>query len=100
MWLQVCRDRAGEFQPELFERYQRSEKAFMLSICQMYFSGVSTRKVSAILEELCGLEVSKSTVSQLVVSLDKELAAWRQRPLTKKYRYLIFDARYEKVAGL
>jgi transposase-like protein len=95
--LRVPKDRDGEFQTELFERYQRSEKALVLAMLQMYVEGVSTRKVSAITEALCGLEVSKSQVSALTAKLDAEIAEWRMRPLTEEYPYLIFDARYEKV---
>jgi transposase-like protein len=64
--LRVPKDRDGEFQTELFDRYQRSEKALVLAILEMYVEGVSTRKVSAITEALFGLEVSKSQVSALV----------------------------------
>src|ERR1039457_353608 len=95
--LMVPKDADGEFQTELFERYQRSEKAFVLALLQMYVEGVSTRKVSAITEALCGLEVSKSQVSALTQKLDAEVAEWRARPLSEEYPYLIFDARYEKV---
>ena len=95
--LMVPKDRDGEFQTELFERYQRSEKALVLAMLQMYVEGVSTRKVSAITEALCGLEVSKSQVSALTAKLDAEVAAWRSRPLTEAYPYLVVDARYEKV---
>ena len=69
----------------------------MCSSDLMYVEGVSTRKVSAITEALCGLEVSKSQVSALTQKLDAEVAEWRMRPLTEEYPYLIFDARYEKV---
>ncbi len=95
--LMVPKDRDGQFQTELFERYQRSEKALVAALLQMYVEGVSTRKVSAITEALCGLEVSKSQVSALTAKLDSEIAEWRTRPLTEEYPYLIFDARYEKV---
>jgi transposase-like protein len=95
--LMVPKDRDGEFQSELFERYQRSEKALVLALLQMYIEGVSTRKVRSITEALCGLEVSKSQVSALTAKLDAEIAEWRERPLTDEYPYLIFDARYEKV---
>jgi putative transposase len=95
--LMVPKDRDGEFQTELFERYQRSEKALVLAMLQMYVEGVSTRKVSAITEALCGLEVSKSQVSSLTAKLDAEIAEWRMRPLTLSYPYLVVDARYEKV---
>jgi len=93
----VPKDRDGEFQTELFERYQRSEKALVLAMLEMYVGGVSTRKVSAITEALCGLEVSKSQVSALTAKLDAEIEAWRMRPLTQLYPYLVVDARYEKV---
>jgi len=95
--LMVPKDRDGEFQTELFERYQRSEKALVLAMLEMYVGGVSTRKVSAITEALCGLEVSKSQVSALTVKLDAEIAEWRMRPLAQSYPYLVVDARYEKV---
>ena len=95
--LKVCRDRDGEFQSELFERYQRSEKALVLSIIEMYLWGVSTRKVEEVVETLCGLSVSKSQVSDLAKGLDEGLEVWRTRPLTVDYPYLIVDARYEKV---
>lgn len=67
------KDRDGQFQTELFERYQRSEKALLLAIMQMYLEGVSTRKVRANTEELCGLEISKSQVSALSQQLDEEI---------------------------
>jgi transposase-like protein len=91
--LLVPKDREGQFQTELFARYQRREKALVLSMLEMYIAGVSTRKVSAITEALCGLEVSRSQVSALAERLDLELSAWRNRPLEKVYPYLIIDAR-------
>ena len=95
--LLVPKDRAGRFQPSLFERYQRNEKALMLALAEMYVQGVSTRKVKAITEQLCGLTISKSQVSVLAKGLDEEIAAWRDRPLEVRYPYLMVDARYEKV---
>lgn len=94
--LNICRDRDGLFQQTVFERYQRSEKALVLGIAEMYFDGVSTRKVAHIMEELCGYSISKSQVSELAATLDGSLKIWRERRL-ERYRYLIFDARYEKV---
>lgn len=95
--LMVPKDREGRFQTELFEKYQRSEKALLLAIAEMYVQGVSTRKVKKITEELCGLEISKSQVSALAKGLDSEIDRWRQRPLVKRYPYLVVDALYEKV---
>ena len=95
--LRVPQDRAGTFSTELFARYQRSEQALVLGLMEMYLQGVSTRKVSAITEELCGTSFSKSHVSALAGKLDSELSAWRERPLTVAYPYLSVDARYEHV---
>jgi putative transposase len=95
--LEICRDRDGLFQPELFRRYQRSEQALVLSMIEMYLQGVSTRKVSRIVEELCGISISKSHVSQLASDLDKQLEQWRNRKLSQDYPYLVVDARYERI---
>jgi transposase-like protein len=95
--LMVPKDREGLFQTELFEKYQRNEKALVLTIAEMYLQGVSTRKVKKITEELCGLEISKSQVSMLTKSLDAEVTAWRTRKLSKRYPYLVVDARYERI---
>jgi putative transposase len=96
--LLVPKDREGRFQPSLFARYERSEKALVLALIEMYVKGVSTRKVTDIVEQLCGLSVSASQVSVLVKRLDAELAAWRSRSLAEKaYPYLTVDAHYEKV---
>ena len=95
--LMVPKDREGRFQTELFEKYQRSEKALLLAVAEMYVQGVSTRKVKKITEELCGLEISRSQVSGLVKQLDEEIGTWRKRPLVRSYPYLVVDARYEKV---
>src|SRR5207249_6883869 len=78
--LRVPRDRAGRFQPSLFARYQRSEQALVFALIEMYLKGISTRKVSAVVEQLCGATISASEVSALVKRLDGELEAWRTRP--------------------
>lgn len=95
--LRVPRDREGKFSTELFERYQRSEKALLTSLSEMYIKGVSTRKIKSITEELCGHEFSASTVSNINKTLDEQLDAFAQRSLGTKYPYVILDARYEKV---
>ena len=95
--LEVCRDRDGLFQTELFRRYQRSEQALVLSMTEMYLNGVSTRKVTNIVEELCGHSISRSHVSQLAADLDNKLNQWRKRKLTSTYPYLVVDARYERI---
>jgi len=95
--LRVPQDRQGRFRTEIFERYQRSEKALVGALTEMYVQGVSTRKVKAITEELCGHEFSASTISRMNQGLDKELEKFASRRLEDAYPYLILDARYEKV---
>ncbi len=95
--LRVPRDRNGEFSTALFERYGRSEKALVAALAEMYVQGVSTRKVKAITEELCGHTFSASAISSINKSLDAALARFAGRQLDDPYAYLILDARYEKV---
>jgi len=95
--LRVPQDRAGRFSTEVFERYQRSEKALVSTLSEMYVQGVSTRKVKAITEELCGHEFAASTVSAIVKRLDEQLSQCSSRSLDDAFPYLILDARYEKV---
>jgi transposase-like protein len=94
--LQVPQTRDVEFYPKSLERGVRSERALKLAVAEMYVQGVSTRKVTKITSELCGLDVSSSQVSRAAKLLDEELQAWRERPLGKLV-YLTLDARYEKV---
>lgn len=95
--LRVPQDRQGRFRTDVFERYQRSEKALVTALMEMYLQGVSTRKVKAITEELCGHEFSSATISRMVQQLDAELEKFARRRLEEAYPYLILDARYEKV---
>ncbi|GEM_PF-2708628 len=95
--LRVLQDRQGRFSTEIFERYQRSEKALVSALVEMYVQGVSTRKVKAITEPLCGHEFSASSVSRVNKTLDEQLAQFYQRPLEEPYPYLVLDARCEKV---
>jgi transposase-like protein len=95
--LRVPQDRDGRFSTELFERYQRSEQALVATLAEMYVQGVSTRKVKAITEELCGHAFSASAISAINQRLDQSLAAFARRRLEEPFAYLILDARYEKV---
>ena len=95
--LRVPQDRQGRFSTVVFERYQRSEKALVATLAEMYIQGVSTRKVKTITEELCGHQFSASAVSEIVKRLDEQLKEFAQRRLEEAFPYLIVDARYEKV---
>lgn len=87
---------ADGFYPKALDRGVRSERALKLAIAEMYVQGVSTRRVMAVTEHLCGFEVTSSQVSRAAQELDAELAAWRERPIGET-PYLILDARYNKV---
>lgn len=95
--LRVPQDRDGRFSTELFERYQRSERALVAALAEMYVQGVSTRKVKTITEELCGHSFSASSISAINKRLDESLAQFAGRRLAEPFPYLILDARYEKV---
>jgi putative transposase len=95
--LRIPQDRQGHFSTQIFERYQRSEKALVSALAEMYIQGVSTRKVKAITEELCGHAFSASAISAVNKTLDESLERFAKRPLEEAYPYLVLDARYEKV---
>jgi len=95
--LSIPQTRDGSFSTELFERYQRSEQALICCLQEMVINGVSTRKVKRITEQLCGLDFSRSQVSEISKKLDTEIQAWLNRPLNDEYPYLFVDARYNKL---
>jgi putative transposase len=94
--VEVPRTRGVEFYPSALEKGIRSERALKLAVAEMYVQGVSTRKVAAITEAPCGLEVTSGQVSRAAQALDAEPEEWRARPIGET-PYLILDARYEKV---
>lgn len=96
--LTVPRTRSGEFSTHLFDRYERMDKALVLSMIEAVVNGVSTRRVSGIVEQLCGEMVSKSFVSDIMKKIDPEIHLFKSRSLTKEnYRYVYVDAMYIKV---
>src|SRR5687767_714830 len=94
--LSVPQVRDGGFYPQSLEKGLRSERALKLALAEMYVQGVSTRKVAAITEELCGFSISSTQVSRAAQELDEVLSSWRERPLSI-CPYVYLDARYEKV---
>ena len=94
--LQIPQTRNGGFYPSAIERGQRSARALFVVMAEMYVQGVSTRKVTKILRELCGCEVTSMQVSRAAQELDESLELWRQRKLGR-YCYVLLDARYENV---
>lgn len=96
--LRVPRTRNGDFSPSLFEKYSRTEQSFVLAMLEMVVTGVSTRKVKKVVEQLCGEHVSKSMVSSLTSKLDPIVNEWANRPLGETYySYVYADAMYIKV---
>jgi putative transposase len=94
--LDVPQVREGGFYPGALEKGQRSERALTLTLAEMYVQGVSTRKVTAIVEQLCGSSVSSTVVSHAAKLLDETLEDWRNGPLGE-FPYIFLDARYEKI---
>ncbi len=92
--LLVPQTRDGSFSTDIFRRYQRSEQAFVLALMEMVVQGVSTRKVAAITEELCGVSFSKSTVSSLCAGLDDRVRAFNERSLEGEYPFVLVDAMF------
>ena len=75
--LRVPQDRQGRFSTEIFSRYQRSEKALVAALVEMYVQGVSTRKVKAISEELCG---TSSVPARSANSTPSSMGNWSVLP--------------------
>jgi transposase-like protein len=93
-----CRD--GQFNTDMFSRFQRSEQALILAMMEMVLQGVSTRRVEKVTMELCGESFSKSTVSRLCINLQARVDAWNNRRLDeegKRFPFLIVDALVIKV---
>jgi transposase-like protein len=86
------------YHPSVFARYQRSERALLAACAEMYFMGVSTRKVSAVLEKMGGFELSAGTVSRVTLELDEQFKIFRERRLDDRaWPYVLVDATYVRV---
>lgn len=94
--LKVPQVRELDFYPSCLEKGERVEQAIKLTLAEAYLQGVSTRKMKALTEELCGKEISSTQVSRLAKILDEEVQKFKTRKLGS-YRYLFLDAQYEKV---
>jgi transposase-like protein len=94
--LQVPQVRSMEFYPSCLEKGEKVEQALKLALAEAYVQGVSTRKMKAVTEELCGKEISSTQVSRFSAVLDEEVQKFKARPLGS-YKYLYFDADYQKI---
>lgn len=95
--LQVPRHRNAPFKTLVFDNYCRSEAALVVCMAEMVVNGVSTRKVSNVMETICGTSFSKSTVSEACKELDAAVKAFTDRPLEGRYPFVTFDATYFKM---
>ena len=95
--LTVPRHRNVPFKTMIFDNYSRSEASLISSMAEMVINGVSTRKVSTVMEALCGTSYSKSMVSEVCKELDQGIEAFKSRPLKDPYPFLMVDATYFKV---
>ena len=95
--LHVPRHRNVPFKTLVFDNYSRSEAALVAGMAEMVVNGVSTRKVSRVMETLCGTSFSKSAVSDVCKDLDTAVKEFQTRPLEGDYPFLTVDATYFKV---
>ena len=95
--LTVPRHRNVPFKTMVFDNYSTSEGALITTMAEMVVNGVATRKVGRVMEELCGRNFSKSTVSETCKELDKEVEKFRNRLLTEEYPFVTVDATYFSV---
>lgn len=94
--LEVPRHRNQPFKTMIFDTYSRSEAALITTMTEMVINGVSTRKVSRVVETLCGTSFSKSTVSDLCTDLDKSVDVFKNRSIQNNYPFIMVDATYFK----
>lgn len=92
-----ARGSSEPFYPSAFERGQRSEVALKIAVAEMYLQGVSTRRVTKVMGELCGFDVTSTEVSRATAALDEMFEAWRSRPIDDEISHVLTDAKYEKV---
>ena len=97
--LRVPRSRRGEYEPQVFRRYQQRTAEVDEAICRMFLRGISTREVGAVLEVLTGSTVSASTVSRVCTVLDGLVREFHRRPVEDEYQYLILDGIWLRCKG-
>jgi len=93
------RDRLGTFEPRVIEKHQRRIEGFDEKILKLYAKGMTTRDIQDIVQELYGVEVSATLVSEITADLDAEVTAWRTRPLEAVWPIVYFDGIVVHVRG-
>ena len=90
--IEVPRDRNGTFEPQLIKKRQRRLEGFDEKVLALYSRGMSTREIQGHLEDLYGVEVSPTLISNVTNGVMEEVRAWQSRPLSEVYPILYFDA--------
>lgn len=97
MTLAIPRDRQGEFEPVLVPKHQRRLAGLDEKILALYARGLSTRDISAQLEELYGAKISPALISEVTDTVSELVRAWQSRPLEAVYPIVYLDALYVNV---
>jgi putative transposase len=90
--IEVPRDRNGTYEPKIVPRHQRRFSGFDDKILSMYARGMTTREIQGHLQEIYGVEVSPSLISEITDAVIEEVKAWQTRPLEPLYPILFLDA--------
>jgi len=98
MFLKVYKNAGDTFPAELLQRYQRSEQAFILALMEMILKGVSTQKLTRVIEEICGMNFTASTVAGFCKNLDYSVMVWNERDLAESaFPFLVLSAANFKI---
>lgn len=97
MALRIPRDRRGEFEPVLIEKYQKDLGPIEDKVLSMYARGMSTRDINAHLNEIYGIELSAGAISEITNKVMEKVSEWQNRPLDELYPIVYFDALHFKV---
>src|SRR5262245_5513920 len=97
--IDIPRDRLGTFEPQLLPKYQRRLSGFDDKILALYAKGLTTRDIQDVVQELYGVEVSSTLVSEVTADLDGEVGLWRNRRLDAVWPIVYFDGIVVSVRG-
>src|SRR5262245_52177539 len=97
--LGIPRDRNGSFEPQLIAKYQRRLSGFDDKILALYAKGLTTRDIQDVVQELYGVEVSATLISEITADLDGEVSLWRSRRLDAVWPIVYFDGIVVSVRG-
>ena len=95
--IEVPRDRAGSFEPQLIGKHERRFAGFDDKIIAMYARGMTVREIQGYLAEMYALEVSPDLISKVTDAVMSEVTAWQSRPLETMYPVVFFDALRVKI---